>query len=225
MYIPQLHVCNPLPTIRLVYDIPAGMLLQLQQETAIPPLSNTSFVLAVHPYSPISINLMILHMIFFRDFVSLANLGFVETVERVIVILDLFPNSHSLWQSDRSLRLIYILIESKTCNSLKLGDALAFDLASFLIKSKLKTRSIDNPLLYDTQRAMKIMKKILSFSHVFSRCDSTNIRLLVKLARFYNNLHTDYHEYAFHFLCGWGKIDLINHFLTCLNSSYYPEPV
>ena len=153
---------------------------------------------------------------------SLANSGFVETVERVITHLGLFPDSAYLWQSSRSPHLLYVLVESKLHDSLELSDALAFDLASFLIKSKLPHDiSEDNPL-YDAHYATRLMKSVESYSHSFCKCDSSNVRLLQKLAKFYK-LVSSCHQYAFHYLCGLGDFELVCHFLNCLDSSHHAE--
>ena len=141
----------------------------------------------------------------------------------MITDLNLFPNSVYLWQSSRSLRLIFILIELRLHESLKLADALAFDLASFLIKSMLQSTSIEKSPYYDVQHATNIMQKIKLYSHAFCRCESSNIYLLVKLANFYNKLHSNYHQHAFHCLCGWGETELVSHFLACLDTSYHTE--
>ena len=145
-----------------------------------------------------------------------------EAVERVITHLGLIPDSASLWQSNRSLRLLHLLIEAKSHDSLKLGDALAFDLASFLIKSKMPLRDTLGPL-YDAHHATMLMQSIESFSHVFCNCGSLNVRLLLRLAKFYNELNSNHHQYAFHCLCGRGELELVSHFLTCLDSSYHTE--
>lgn len=152
---------------------------------------------------------------------SLANSGFVETVKRLVVELGLFPNSLYLWQSFRSLRLVYILAASRSHDSLELSDALAIDLASFLIKSTLRSIFTEDSPLYGAQHALKIMGQIESYSHAFSKSASSNVRLLLKLARFYNRLFADCHEYAFHCMCGWGEVELVSHFLMCLDSSYH----
>ena len=151
---------------------------------------------------------------------SLANSGCIETVERVIKELDLLPNSVYLWQSNRSLYLLYLLIESKSCNSLELVNALAFDLASFLFKSMLQSNLhvTEGSPLYNVQHATKLMKRIDSFSHVFGRCDSSNVQLLSKLARYYNRLRK---TFVFHYLCSLGEFELVSHFLTCLDSCYH----
>lgn len=152
---------------------------------------------------------------------SLASYGFVETVNQLVVELGLFPNSVYLWQSYRSLRLLYLLTSSRSHDSLKLGDALAVDLASFVIKSTLQSIFNEDSPLYDAQHASRIMKEIESYSHAFSRSASSNVCLLLKLAKFYNKLSADCHKYAFHCMCGQGKVGLISYFLMCLNSSYH----
>ena len=154
---------------------------------------------------------------------SLANEGFIETVRRVIVELNLFPNSVHLWQSARGVRLIYLLIASESRDSIELGDALAFDLASFLINSKLQSTLSEDSSHHEDHDATRIMLAIETYSHTFSRSVSSNIRLLLRLAKFYNKLHNGYHEFAFHCLCGWGDIELVSHFLRCLDSSYHPR--
>ena len=154
---------------------------------------------------------------------SLANSGFVEAVERVITHLGLFPDSAYLWQSTRSLRLLYVLVESQTRDSLELSDALAFDLASFLIKSKLPQGVAEDNPLYDSHHATRLMKSMESYFHSFCKCDSSNVRLLQKLAKFYNTLASSCHQYAFHYLCGLGEFELVSHILSCLDSSHHAE--
>ena len=153
---------------------------------------------------------------------SLVNFGYFDTVEKVIFDLPLLPNLIYLWKSCRSIHLIYLLVESKLHDSLALGDALALDLASYLIKSLLPPSLVNESQLYDSHHAMVIIKKIKSFSTVFCKCDSPNVRMLLKLATFYGKLHVRYHKYGFHFLCGHGDVELVSHFLTCLDDFYHP---
>ena len=154
---------------------------------------------------------------------SLANSELVEIVERVITHVGLFPDSGHLWQSSRSLRLLFVLVESKSHDSLELSDALAFDLASFLIKSKLPQNVYGGDSVYDAHHATKLMKRVESYSHSFFKCDSSNVQLLYKLAKFYNSLVSNDHQYAFHYLCGLGEFELVSHFLSCLDSSHHAE--
>ena len=154
---------------------------------------------------------------------SLANSELVEAAERVITYVGLFPNSCHLWQSSRSLHLLFALVESKSRASLELSDTLAFDLASFLIKSKLPQTILGGDSLYDAHHATNLMKRVESYSHSFCKCDSSNVRLLYKLAKFYNSLVSSDHQYAFHYLCGLGEFGLLSHFLSCLDSSHHAE--
>ena len=143
----------------------------------------------------------------------------------MITHLGLFPDSAYLWQSSRSLRLLYMLVESNSRDSLELSDALAFDLTSFLIKSKLPQGDTEDNQLYDADRATRLMQIMELYFHSFCKCDSSNVRLLQKLAKFYNRLYvvSSCHQYAFHYLCGLGEFELVSHFLNCRDSSHHAE--
>ena len=154
---------------------------------------------------------------------SLANFGLVEDIMNIISHLGLFPDSAYLWQSTRSVRLLYILIESRSHDSLKLSDVLAFDLASYLIRSKLPLQVAEDYPLCDTHHATKLMLDVESYSHAFARCNSSNVRLLLRLAKFYNALASSFHQYAFHYLCGQGNFELVSRYLSILDSSYHSK--